>query len=97
VVIASHAASIALAKRNDTLRVLVTASPETRGERFAETRGLSERDAAREIRSSDAGRADYLRRFYGIEAEEPTIYDLVVSTDRLTPEAAAEIVVFAAS
>jgi cytidylate kinase len=97
VVIASHAASIALAQRDETLRVLVTASPETRGARLSEGRGLSERDAAKEIRSSDAGRADYLRRFYRIETEEPTLYDLVVSTDRLTPEAAAEIVVLAAS
>jgi cytidylate kinase len=93
VVIASHAASIALAARDDTLRVFVTASPETRCSRVAGARGLSEKDGAKEVRNADAGRADYLRRFYGIEAEEPTLYDLVVSTDRLSPESAAEVVV----
>jgi cytidylate kinase len=97
VVIASHAASLAVAGREDALRVLITASPEARRERMAAERGLSEREAAKTVADSDAGRADYLRRFYGIEAEQPTHYDLVVSTDRVSPEAATEIVLGQAS
>ena len=97
VVIVAHAASFALAEDADSLRVFVTASPETRVRRVAAARQLDERGAATVVRDEDAARADYLKRFYGIERELPTHFDLVVSTDRLTPEQAAEIVVTAAA
>jgi cytidylate kinase len=85
VVIVAHAASFALARRDDVLRVFVTASPETRAGRYSGS-----------IKDSDAARADYLRRFYGVDHELPTHYDLVVNTDVLGFEQAAELVVFAA-
>jgi len=96
VVIAAHAASHALAARNDVVRVLVTASPETRRARIAKERGLGEKDAAKAVERSDTARADYLKRFYGEKRELPTQYDLVVNTDRLTPDEAVELVVLAA-
>jgi cytidylate kinase len=92
VVIVAHAASVALGEREDVLRVLVTASPETRRHRFAQEQSVSVGDASKEIAFSDKARADYLKRFYGIQAELPTLYDLVVNTDRLTPEAAAAVI-----
>jgi cytidylate kinase len=92
VVIASHAASMALAGRDDLLRVFVTASPETRVQRVAEGGG---RDAQKVVKEQDAARADYLRRFHRIDRELPTHYDLVVNTDALTQEQAADIVVHA--
>jgi cytidylate kinase len=92
VVIASHAASMALAGRDDLLRVLVTASPETRAKRLTEA---GERDAQKIVKDQDAGRADYLRRFHRIDRELPTHYDLVVNTDAITQDQAADIVVHA--
>jgi cytidylate kinase len=96
VVIASHAASYALAGRNGVLRVLVTASPETRAARIREARDLGEKDAAKALKDADAGREDYLRRFYDVEREQPTDYDLVVNTDVLGPTQAAAVVADAA-
>jgi Cytidylate kinase-like family len=96
VVIAAHAASHALASRPDTIRVLVTASPETRRSRLAEEQGLDEKDAEKAIQRSDSARSDYLKRFYGARRELPTQYDLVVNTDRLTPDEAVDLVVLAA-
>ena len=96
VVIVAHAASYALAGRDEVLRVFVTASSEIRARRLVEAGGLGEKDAAREVKDSDAARADYLKRFYDIGEELPTHYDLVVSTDRLTAEQAAALVVQAA-
>jgi Cytidylate kinase-like family len=94
--IVSHAASLALADRDDVLRVLVTASTETRRERFADSLGLDRDEARRALDRSDAGRADYIKRFYGLGSERPTHYDLVVNTDRLTPQEAADLIVTAA-
>lgn len=95
VVIVAHAASFALSGRN-VLRVLATASTQTRIERVAIARGVDEREATRLIRDDDAARADYLKRFYGVDRELPSHYDLVVNTDVLTPERAADVVVTAA-
>ena len=88
VVIVSHAASFALTGR-EVLRVLVTASDETRAQRVPE--------GAKQVRREDGNRADYLKRFYGVERELPPHFDLVVNTDVLTPERAADIIVAAAT
>ena len=96
VVIVSHAAGIPLAGRDDLLRVLVTASFDTRVQRVAAGRSMDMGEAEKLMKDSDAGRADYFRRFYKIERELPTHYDLVVNSDKLTPEEATDIVVAAA-
>ena len=96
VVIVAHAASFALAPWDDVLRVLVTASAAVRARRLAVAGSLPEAETAKEIRRSDANRADYLRRFYDVGEELPTHYDLVVNTDALTAERAAAIVEVAA-
>lgn len=95
-VIVAHAASMALAGQEGMLRVLVTASPDVRIRRLTESSG-SEKEAAKRVKAGDAARASYFKRFYSIERELPTHYDLVVNTDVLEPEQAAEIVVHAAN
>lgn len=96
VVIVAHAASHALDPGPHMLRVLVTASPTTRQKRVATAEQLDEARAGRTIKDSDAGRRDYLKRFYAVDSEAPTDYDLVVNTDLLSTEQAAEIVLRAA-
>jgi cytidylate kinase len=96
-VIVSHAASLALGERADVLRVLVTASTKKRKQELAKALEVDEKEAARVLKRSDSGRADYIKRFYEIDAELPTHYDLVINTDTLTPERAAELIVAAAA
>lgn len=96
VVIVAHGASFALAGRDDLLRVLVTAPHEVRVRRVAEERGTDEHAAAKELKRSDESRADFLKRFYGVEHEQASHYDLVVNTEVLGPDGAAGVVVDAA-
>ena len=96
-VIVAHAASYAVGHGDGVLRVLVTASPETRTTRVAEAEGLDQAGAARAVKESDAGRADYLKRFYDVREESPTHYDVVLNTDALTVEQAAELISQAAA
>jgi hypothetical protein len=96
VVIVSHAASIPLAGRAGVLRVLITASLDTRVQRIARDGQRGPSRAAEAVADSDAARADYFQRFYQIDRELPTHYDLVVNTDGLSPEEAADIVAAAA-
>jgi cytidylate kinase len=92
VVIVAHAASYALAGREDVLRVFVTASPAVRSRRLAEALGVDEEAAIKKVKESDAARADYLKRFYEIDHELPTHYDLVVNTERLGTDQAVVLV-----
>lgn len=92
VVIVAHAASHVVSAGSGALRVLVTASPTTRAHRIGDQDGLDEAHAARSVKDSDAARRDYLRRFYGIDEELPTHYDLVVNTDVLSFERAAQVI-----
>jgi cytidylate kinase len=91
VVLAAHAACYACADRPDVLRVWVTAPPATRVSRVAAD-GLSDKEAARWLGRSDAGRASYLKRVYGVSGESPADYDIVINTERLAPHAAVELI-----
>jgi cytidylate kinase len=96
-VIVAHAASMALGGSEGVLRVLVTASPETRARRLV-TAGdaRTEADAAASIRASDRERRNYFKSFYNIADELPTHYDLVVNTDVLSPGQAVSLILCAA-
>lgn len=97
VVLVAHGASFVLSQQPEVLRVLVTASPRTRATRVGDSKGLDEARAAREVKEADAGRRDYLRRFYDVDTELPVHYDLVVNTDVLSLERAAAVISQAAS
>jgi cytidylate kinase len=87
-VIVAHGASIPLAGTPGVLRVMVTASMDMRIRRVAESEGVDQNRARKTVTDSDAARADYFRRFYHLDRELPTNYDLVVNTDVLPVEQA---------
>jgi len=91
-VIVAHAASFAVGTEMEPLRVLVTASRETRARRVGAAEGLEDAEATRLIKKSDAGRVDYLKRFYGVAVELPIHYDLVINTDALSVDQAAALI-----
>lgn len=95
-VIVAHAASLALDTHTDVLRVLITASPETRARRLGEARNIGETKAKQELARGDANRADYLKRFYGVAKELPTHYDIVLNTDHVAADDAATLILSAA-
>ena len=97
VVILAHGASILLAGAPGLLRVLVTASPATRAGRLVAESGQDERQAAREIQRTDRERRGFFKRFYNLDEELPTHYDVVVNTDVLSPEAVARVIAHAAA
>jgi hypothetical protein len=97
VVIVAHGASYVVSHAPDALRVLVTASADARAARIGASEELDRARAARAVKDADTARRDYLRRFYGVDEELPTHYDLVVNTDHLSVEQAARLVSGAAS
>lgn len=95
-VIVAHAASMALGGMEGVLRVLVTASPDTRAQRLAEGERIIQAEAERRIAASDRERHEYFRSFYSVNEELPTHYDLVINTDVLTGEQAVDVILSAA-
>lgn len=95
VVIVAHAASFAVEPAASTLRVLIVGTPAVRVKRLASD-GRDAGEAARAIQDGDDTRRDYLKRFYGVEPELPTHYDLVLNTDFFDVDRAARTVAQAA-
>jgi len=96
VVIVAHGASIPLAGMPGLLRVLVSASPEVRAKRIADSADIGLNRAQKAVQDSDGERASYLQRLYGVRHEAPVHYDLVINTDMFGVPAAAALITKAA-
>ena len=75
------------------LRVLVTAPVEARTEVIAERHQLSGDDARKHREHEDRERTQFLRHGFGVDPDDPSLYDLVVNTATLTSDAAGKIVI----
>ncbi len=75
-----------------TLRVLVVAPHDERLERLAKRHDLSNRDASPRLDREDAERVAFNRHHFHVDANDPSLYDLVVNTGTLTVEGAADLV-----
>jgi len=95
VVILAHGASIPLAGTKGLLRVLVSGSGDARAARLA-AEGTDSAKARKQIDESDGQRREYLQRFYDVRQESPSHYDLIISTDTITPASAAALITAAA-
>jgi hypothetical protein len=95
-VIVAHAAGMALAGRRDVLRAAVTASPRVRAERLADSDRIELRKATEIVEKGDLDRASYFKRFYDVQHELPTHYDIVVNTDVVEVTQAAALIAHAA-
>jgi hypothetical protein len=74
------------------LRVRAVAPFEIRARRVAEREKIGIREAERKVREADASRAAFIRQVYHRDIDDPLGYDLVLNTEHLTIEAAAETV-----
>lgn len=74
------------------LHVRVIASKEKRIQNLI-ARGVSSEDAPRLIEKGDHDRAAFLKFAFGIDWDDPDLYDLVLNMDKLSTEMAVETVV----
>lgn len=73
------------------LRVALTGSPRLRAQRIASQEGLEWHRAEEEIRRRDEARHHYITAHFGRGADTRDDFDLVIDTDRLSPDAIADI------
>jgi hypothetical protein len=81
--------------RSRTLAVRCIAPIEERVTRVARFKSISSVEALDRIREVDKSRKQFYRRNFDRDANDPGIFDLVLNTGMLTPEACADIVLLA--
>ncbi|HKW44656.1 MAG TPA: cytidylate kinase-like family protein [Candidatus Eremiobacteraceae bacterium] len=91
-VVIGRGAPVLLKERRDVFRVFVAASVEGRVARICRRTGATHDEALRDIKKSDQHRAAYMQTYYHADWRDPGNYDLVVNTDRLGVELAAEMI-----
>jgi len=72
-----------LLPRQQGLAVRIIAPQKYRVERIMREQGLDTRSARRLIDNIDAGRREFVRRYFHRDIDEPHLYDLVVNVERI--------------
>ena len=95
VVLVGRGSPIILHDRPGSLHVLTMAPLETRVRRIALREETTAEEATRQVHESDHGRAAFHRKFFKVAADDPSLFDLVIRTERLSYEAGADLAVTA--
>jgi cytidylate kinase len=95
-VIVGRGAGYVLLGETDVLHVLATGPREARIARVRELYGLSEEEARRKVKQTDANRGAHVKQVYGHDWLDPAHYHLVLNTDWLGYERCARLIVDAA-
>jgi cytidylate kinase len=90
VVLGRGAAFVLPAER--TLRVLVVASEPFRLSRLRDAKDLDESTAREQLRHEDAQRRQFNRHHFGVDPDDPGLYDLVVNSETLGIPAANALI-----
>jgi cytidylate kinase len=96
VVLVGRGSPVILRDRPGSLHVLTMAPLEMRVQRIAMREEITVGEARRRVQESDRGRAAFHRKFFKVEADDPSLFDLVICTGRLSYEAGADLTVAAA-
>ncbi len=75
-----------------TINVSIVAPYKARVKRVMSEMNCNEDRARHEINRFDNSAREFIKRFFGAEMEEPTCYDLVINTERLSYDSAAAII-----
>lgn len=92
VVIVGRGSQRILTGLEDTLHVRLMASEEARAERLMAANQCDFRAAMDLVRQSDRRRSRYLKRFYHVDWDDPTLYHLTINTEQTGVDMAAEMV-----
>ncbi len=92
-VILGRGGQVALRDMPDVLHVRVVAPLEIRIRRTQESEGLTADEAREQVSVSDQASAGYVKHYYNADPADPSLYDLVINTSKITPVVAADLVI----
>ncbi len=76
-----------------TLRVRLIGAERDRIGELARCKGISESQAARELRTLDRERTDFVRKNFSKDPTDPRLYDLLLNAPRLSVAQRAEVII----
>lgn len=91
-VFVGRACAAVLAKRENAVHVRLVASREFRKRLAIESLSLDEGDAQRQLAETDRARERYHREYHGRDVNDATHYDMMLNTERLGLEGAADLI-----
>ncbi len=97
VLLVGRGSQVVLGQRQDVLHVRITAPLALRCATVQERCKVSAEVAAARVAASDAARAAYHKRHFGVRWDDGSLYDLVLNLARLTVPAAVETICAAAT
>jgi cytidylate kinase len=92
VVIVGRAGQVTLRGWAGVLHVRMIAPLELRARRLADRQHIAYAAGLAQARASDRERRAFLKRFYGVDWNDPRLYDLVINTERLSAETACAVI-----
>ena len=95
-VILGRGGSVELKNRADVLKIRIISSFEIRIARLRQENEMDRIQAIKTLKRSDKERSEYVKHFFLVDCSDPELYDLVINTDRILPDAAAGLIVQAA-
>jgi cytidylate kinase len=93
VVLVGRGGQAVLRDMSQALHVQIVAPLQHRVATLVEREGIEEREASARLRASDRARRDYLRRYHRVDWLDPTLYDMVMNTAKMSPPLAADLIV----
>ncbi len=78
---------------NMGMHVRVTASLESRVERYAAQQGVSLKEARKKVEATDRERAEYIQHYFHQDTTDPHNYDMVINVEHYTNEQVADIII----
>jgi len=93
VVIVGRGGMAALQDKPDVLHVRIQAPLALRVKRLQEREGLTLEAAQQKIRERDLSDVDWIKRYFGLDSHEPSLFDLIINTAKITPADAADLIV----
>lgn len=95
VVVLGHGAPVILRDQPDVLRVFIHGSRAARAQRLMDEGKLSRSVAEKQVQTLDQEWHDFMQKFYKVEWQNPSLYDLALNTDRLPINAVVQIILSA--
>jgi len=86
VIIVGRGAFYITRHRKNGLHIRLIGSLQKRVKHMVDEYSLSLKQAEEYIRREDTQRHDYVKKLFGVDLNDPHFYDLVINTDRVTPQ-----------
>lgn len=93
VVVLGRGGQAVLHDKPDVLHVRLVAPLELRVRRHGERAGLTPEAAREVVLARDRASVDFVKRYYDIDPADPSLYDLIINTGKVTPAIVAEMII----